>query len=131
VARAAVKAGGAGLVPCASCARRVDVAHPQIRPPFFCMNPFIWLILTIIGIYKWIVIAMVIMSWLLAFNVVNIHHPFVRQVTYFLTRLTEPLLAPIRRILPNLGGLDLSPVVLFIALLFIERLIIHYLVIAV
>jgi YggT family protein len=48
-----------------------------------------------------------------------------------LTRLTEPLLAPIRRILPNLGGLDLSPVVLFIALLFIERLIIHYLVIAV
>jgi len=95
------------------------------------MNPFIWLILTIIGIYKWIVIAMVIMSWLLAFNVVNIHHPFVRQVTYFLTRLTEPLLAPIRRILPNLGGLDLSPVALFIALLFIERLIIHYLVIAV
>jgi YggT family protein len=74
---------------------------------------------------------MVIMSWLLAFNVVNIHHPFVRQVTYFLTRLTEPLLAPIRRVLPNLGGLDLSPVVLFIALLFVERLIIHYLVIAV
>jgi YggT family protein len=96
-----------------------------------CMNPFIWLILTIIGIYKWIVIAMVIMSWLLAFNVVNIHNPFVRQVSYFLARLTEPLLAPIRRIMPNLGGLDLSPVVLFIALLFLERLIIHYLVVTV
>ena len=104
---------------------------PRIRLPSSRMNPFIWLILTIIGIYKWVVIAMVIMSWLLAFNVVNIHNPFVRQVTYFLTRLTEPLLAPIRRVLPNLGGLDLSPVVLFIGLLFLERLIIHYFVVAV
>ena len=72
------------------------------------MNPFIWLIVTIIDIYWWIVIAMVIMSWLLAFNVVNIHNPFVRQVSYVLARLTEPLLAPIRRFMPNLGGLDLS-----------------------
>jgi YggT family protein len=92
------------------------------------MNPFVWLILTIIGIYKWIVIAMVILSWLLAFNVVNIHNPFVRQITYVLDRLTDPLLGPIRRVMPSLGGLDLSPVVLFVGLLFLERLIVHYLV---
>ena|SRR5918999_1788036 len=90
------------------------------------MNPFIWLIVTIIDIYWWIVIAMVIMSWLLAFNVVNIHNPFVRQVSYVLARLTEPLLAPIRRFMPNLGGLDLSPIVLFVGLIFVRYLVIYY-----
>lgn len=92
------------------------------------MNPFIWLIVTIINIYWWIVIAMVLMSWLLAFNVVNIHNPFVRQVSYVLARLTEPLLEPIRRFLPNLGGLDLSPIVLLLALSFLRYLIFYYLV---
>jgi YggT family protein len=80
------------------------------------MDSFIWLIIKIIDIYWWIVFAMVIMSWLLAFNVVNIHNHFVRQIWELLLRLTEPLLKPIRRSLPNVGGLDISPLVLFIGL---------------
>jgi YggT family protein len=97
------------------------------QAPSFRMNPFIVLILTILDIYWWIVIAMVIMSWLLAFNVVNIHNPFVRQVNFALNRLTEPLLRPIRRFMPDLGGLDLSPVVLFIGIIFVRYLVVYYL----
>ena len=78
------------------------------------MNPFLWLILTIINIYFWIILAMVILSWLVAFNVVNRSNPFVRQIGQALERLTEPLLRPIRRVLPDLGGIDISPIVLLI-----------------
>ncbi len=73
------------------------------------MNPILWLILTIIDIYFWIILATVILSWLVAFNVVNRSNPYVRQIGYALERLTEPLLGPIRRRLPNLGGIDISP----------------------
>jgi YggT family protein len=90
------------------------------------MNPFIWLVLTILDIYFWIIIATVVMSWLVAFNVINGANPYVRQVGYALRRLTEPLLGPIRRFLPDLGGIDVSPIVLLIALQFIQYLIIYY-----
>ena len=75
------------------------------------MNPFIVIIITIIDIYFYIIIAMVVMSWLVGFNVVNMQNDFVRQIRFALYRLTEPLLAPIRRFLPDLGGLDISPVI--------------------
>jgi len=90
------------------------------------MNPFIELINTIINIYIWIIIAMVVMSWLVGFNVINMQNDFVRQIRYALFRLTEPGLAPIRRFLPDLGGLDLSPLVLLIALFFVQKLIVYY-----
>ncbi len=90
------------------------------------MNPFLWLILTIIDIYFWIILATVILSWLVAFNVVNRSNPYVRQIGYALQRLTEPLLGPIRRRLPDLGGIDVSPIVLLIALQFIRYLIAYY-----
>jgi YggT family protein len=90
------------------------------------MNPFIWLILTVLEIYIWVVIATVIMSWLLAFNVVNMQNNLVRQIAYVLAQLTEPLLEPIRRYMPQLGGLDLSPLVLLLGLYFLQRLIIYY-----
>ena len=70
----------------------------------------------ILSIYMWIVIAVVIMSWLVAFNIVNRHNDIVRQISNVLYRLTEPVLGPIRRVLPNMGGLDLSPIVVFIAI---------------
>ena len=73
------------------------------------MNPLLWLVLTAIDLYFWIVLAAVVLSWLLAFNIVNGGSPFVRQVATLLRRLTEPLLAPIRRFLPDLGGIDVSP----------------------
>ena len=87
------------------------------------INPILWLILTIIDLYFYVILATVIMSWLVAFNVVNASNPFVRQVGYALRRLTEPLLGPIRRFLPDLGGIDISPIVLLIGLQFVKQIV--------
>ena len=90
------------------------------------MNPFICLLITVLDIYFWIILATVILSWLTAFNVINGSNPYVRQVGYALRRLTEPLLGPIRRFLPDLGGIDISPVVLLIVLSFVRYFIVYY-----
>ena len=87
------------------------------------MNPFLWLVDTIITIYIWLLIASAVLSWLIAFNVVNTRNPIVSSVGEFLYRVTEPLLRPIRNMLPNLGGIDVSPVILIIGLLFLRQLI--------
>jgi len=87
------------------------------------MNPILWLLHTVINIYFWIILAMVIMSWLVAFGIVNRSNPYVRQVGSALERLTEPLLRPIRRFLPDLGGIDISPIVLLIGLQFLGILV--------
>jgi YggT family protein len=71
---------------------------------------------TVIDLYVFVIFAMVIMSWLLSFNVVNRHNQFVDMIWRTVTSLTEPLLRPIRNMLPAMGGLDLSPIVLLIAL---------------
>jgi YggT family protein len=83
------------------------------------------LVSTIIQIYIYVLIAAAVLSWLIAFNVVNTRNQFVSAVADALWRLTEPVLAPIRRILPNLGGLDLSPVVLILLLVFARNLLIE------
>ena len=80
----------------------------------------------VIDIYTWIVIAGAIMSWLVAFGVVNISNRFIRMVVDVLYRLTEPVLRPIRSILPNLGGVDISPVILLLGLFFIRSLLWEY-----
>jgi YggT family protein len=87
------------------------------------MNPFLWLIDTIITLYIWILIASAILSWLVAFNVVNPRNSFVVNLGEFLYRITEPALRPIRAFLPNLGGIDISPVILILLLLFLQRII--------
>src|SRR5713226_8821907 len=84
------------------------------------------LIDNVIDIYTWIVIASAIMSWLVAFNVINVRNQFIRLVVDLLYRLTEPLLRPIRRILPNLGGVDISPVILLLGLFFLRSLLWEY-----
>jgi YggT family protein len=76
----------------------------------------------ILNIYSWIIIATVVMSWLIGFNIINGHNDIVRQIRYALYRLTEPVMAPIRRILPDLGSIDISPIVVLIAIWFIRRL---------
>jgi len=86
------------------------------------MQSVISLIYTAINIYVLILIASAVLSWLIAFNVVNTGNQFVRMVAEALWRLTEPALAPIRRILPNLGGLDISPVILILLLWFAQNL---------
>jgi YggT family protein len=87
------------------------------------MNPFLWLIDTIITLYIWILIAAAVLSWLIAFNVVNTRNSVVASIGDFLYRITEPALRPIRSVLPNLGGIDISPVILILGLLFLRNLI--------
>ena len=77
-------------------------------------------------LYIWILIAAAIFSWLVAFNVVNSHNPTVRAIWDFLYRVTEPGLRPIRAILPNLGGIDISPVILILIIIFIRYCIALY-----
>jgi YggT family protein len=82
----------------------------------------------IITPYTWVVIIAVIMSWLIAFNVINGYNPIVRTIWDTVTALTEPLLKPIRRRLPNLGGLDLSPLILLLACAFVQIVVIGNLI---
>jgi YggT family protein len=84
------------------------------------MVPLIGFIVLVIDLYIWVVIASAILSWLIAFNVVNTSNRFVYTVADMLHRITEPALRPIRSILPNLGGIDISPVILILLLLFIR-----------
>ena len=86
------------------------------------MHSLFWLINTVIQIYIFILIVQVVMSWLIAFNVVNTRNRFVFMVADISYKLTEPALRPIRRILPAFGGIDLSPVVLILLLGFLQRL---------
>ena len=87
-------------------------------------NPFLWLILQLLDLYMWAVIIGVVLSWLVAFNVVNTSNRFVFMVGDFIHRITEPALRPIRRTIPNLGGIDISPVILIILLIFAQRFVI-------
>lgn len=89
------------------------------------MNALAYLIDTVITIYIWLLIASAILSWLVTFNVVNTRNRVVYLVGDFLYRVTEPALRPIRRILPSLGGIDISPVVLILILFFLRVLIIR------
>jgi len=84
------------------------------------LNPIAALLIEVLEIYKWIVIAAVIVSWLVAFNVINSHNNFVRGLLRALAALTEPVFRPIRRILPPMGGLDLSPIVVFVLIWFLQ-----------
>ena len=87
------------------------------------IGALLWLFNSVIGLYIFVVFLAVIMSWLTAFNIVNPRSPIVMQIERILYALTEPALRPIRRVLPSLGGLDLSPIVLFLILGFIQRLV--------
>jgi YggT family protein len=91
------------------------------------MNSLISLFLTVVHIYIYVLIASAILSWLVAFNVVNTRNRLVYTVGDFLYRATEPALRPIRRFVPLLGGVDVSPVVLILLLIFLQNLIGEYL----
>jgi YggT family protein len=84
------------------------------------MKPLIEVILILLDIYWWIVIAAVIVSWLIAFNVINTRHHAVAMITDLLYRMTEPVFRPIRNMMPNLGGLDLSPLIVLL-IIFVLR----------
>jgi len=85
--------------------------------------PFLAVLSSLIGIYIWVVIASAIISWLISFKVINSHNNFVLMISNFLYRVTEPVLAKIRRFLPLMGGLDFSPLVLIVFLWFLREVI--------
>jgi YggT family protein len=90
------------------------------------MRAVLDIILLVLQIYIWLLIAAAVLSWLIAFNVVNTRNQVVSMVGEFLYRITEPLLRPIRAMLPNLGGIDVSPVILILLILLLENIIIRY-----
>lgn len=90
------------------------------------MRAILDIILIVLDLYIWLLIASAILSWLIAFNVVNTRNPVVSAIGEFLYRITEPFLRPIRNYLPNLGGLDISPIILILIIMLIERVIRYY-----
>jgi YggT family protein len=92
------------------------------------MIEFIAFISYLLTLYTYLIIAAAVMSWLIAFNVINPRNPFVVMVGEFLYRVTEPLLRPIRNMLPNLGGIDISPIILILIIFFIQSVILPNLI---
>jgi YggT family protein len=88
---------------------------------------FLDILAILLNILWWIIIVQAVMSWLLAFNVINTHNEFVRQLWVVLERITEPLYRPIRRIMPDFGGIDLTPMVVLILLIIIRGPVMTYL----
>ncbi|QKD01196.1 YggT family protein [Mesorhizobium loti] len=87
------------------------------------MLALIQTIVMALDLYWWIIIASAIFSWLYAFNVVNSRNQFVGSIGNMLYRLTEPALRPIRRFMPDLGGVDISPIILLLILFFVRQFI--------
>ena len=83
-------------------------------------------VLLALQIYVWILIASAILSWLIAFNVINTRNQFVATIWDMVYRLTEPALRPIRERLPNLGGIDISPIILLLLIYFLQSVILRY-----
>jgi YggT family protein len=90
------------------------------------MRAILDVILLVLDLYKWVIIISAILSWLIAFNVINYRNDFVRSIWNGLQAVTEPLLRPIRNLMPNLGSIDISPVILLLLIFFIERIIYYY-----
>jgi len=90
------------------------------------MRAVLDIVLLVLQIYIWLLIAAAVLSWLVAFNVVNTRNQVVHMIGDMLYRLTEPVLRPIRNLLPNLGGIDISPVIVILIILFLENVIIRY-----
>ena len=90
------------------------------------MRAVLDIVLIVLDLYVWLLIASAILSWLIAFNVVNTRNQFVAAVAEFLYRITEPVLGPIRRRLPNFGGLDISPIIVFFLLWIIQLYLADY-----
>jgi YggT family protein len=96
------------------------------KVPGASMRAILDIVLIVLNLYTWVVILGAILSWLIAFGVVNIRNDLVRNAWNVFLALTEPFLRPIRNFLPNTGGIDLSPIVLLLGVMLIERIIVYY-----
>jgi YggT family protein len=90
------------------------------------VNPFVELISYVIMLYSYVVWAWLILSWLISFNVVNRHQPAVQKINFALFKLTDPLLRRIRKFMPDLGNIDISPIILILLLNFLDHLLVYY-----
>ena len=90
------------------------------------MNSLVILISQVIELFIWLLIIQAILSWLIAFGIINTQSNFVNMIGNFLYKITEPLLRPIRKLLPEFGGVDVSPVILIILLIFFRNLLFEY-----
>ncbi len=90
------------------------------------MRAILDIVLVVLNLYTWVVIIGAILSWLIAFGVVNMRNDLVRAAWNLFLALTEPFLRPIRNFLPSTGGIDLSPIVLLLGIMLLERIIIYY-----
>lgn len=88
--------------------------------------PVQWLLTTVLDLYLWVIIINAMLSWLIYFDVVNTKNKLVGTIADGTDRLTTPALAPIRKIIPPLGGMDLTPVVLILGIIFVQKLIIQF-----
>jgi YggT family protein len=91
------------------------------------MTSLILLVDIVLNIYTWLLIAWVVMSWLISFDVINTRNRFVYIVSDFLYRITEPVLRPIRRVVPDISGIDISPVILLLLIWLIRDMMFRYL----
>jgi YggT family protein len=85
------------------------------------IGPVEWLFSSVLGLYLWVVIASAVLSWLVAFDIINLRNRLVATIYDTCDRLTTPVLAPIRKVLPNLGGVDLSPVALILGIQMVQN----------
>ncbi|CEG10138.1 YGGT family protein [Afipia felis] len=90
------------------------------------MRAVLDIVLIVLDLYVWLLIASAVLSWLIAFNVVNTRNQFVASVAEFLYKITEPVLRPIRNMMPNFGGLDISPIIVILIIMFLQRVITYY-----
>jgi len=88
--------------------------------------PLLLVIDVALSLYTWVVIISVILSWLVAFNIINTHNQFVRSIGNALHQLTEPALRQIRRVVPTFGGMDISPVILLLAIYFLRQVLFQF-----
>src|SRR3979411_2443616 len=121
--------GFAGNFPCLRGAERIFSRQSQSRPnprarPI--MRAILDIVLIVLDLYVWLLIAAAILSWLIAFNVVNTRNQFGAAGAGVRYRIHEPVLGPIRRMLPSFGGLDISPIILILIIMFIQRVITYY-----
>jgi YggT family protein len=123
--RPLVAAGAALYMGRATGSRRPARLSREAPPQGSSMQPLVKVLIFAIDIYWWIVILAVVFSWLYAFNIVNSRNQLVDTISNFLYRATEPLFARIRRFLPNLGGIDIAPILVILGLYLIREYLVY------
>jgi YggT family protein len=118
---ASVNAGHFAGLPVAGTAAKTGGAGESGKGPISMIGALRDVVLIILNLYTYVIIAAVIASWLVGFGVVNTYNQFARSVLRTLHALTEPVFGPIRRIIPPIGGLDLSPMIALLLIIFLQR----------